>query len=278
MHHNPLGHRSLSYTAQQGDQTVIVRINTQPARFASTVKNLEVLRELGILVPKVLAEDLSCSHHPFAYMILRAIPGTDLRFALPTMSNQEQRLVAAQVMDFERRVCKLPEGQGYGYAGVGETPPHRSWREAIAFGAFSQGYAPDAVDAELMERAMEAVEHLAPYLDSIRPTCFLDDLTTKNVIVDHGALCGVVDFDVVCYGDPLFQIGLTQTAVGFDLPDSCMSYVEHLCTAADVTQDQRRVIHLYAGLCGIDFLSRMAVSPAHAAGVARINRWLDRAV
>jgi len=34
--------------------------------------------------------------------------------------------------------------------------------------------------------------------------CFLDDLTTKNVIVQDGVLQGVVDFDHVCYGDPLF--------------------------------------------------------------------------
>lgn len=55
------------------------------------------------------------------------------------------------------------------------------------------------------------------------------------MIVDKGVLQGAVDFDVVCYGDPLLQVGLTQTAVGFDLPEASMTYVDHLCTAADVT-------------------------------------------
>jgi hypothetical protein len=113
------------------------------------------------------------------------------------------------VIDFERRTASLPEGRGYGYAGIGEMAPHGIWRDAIAFGTFSHGYSPSAIDSALVGRVERALYSAMAYLDQVRPTCFLDDLTTKNVIVAEGVLRGVVDFDVVCYGDPLFQVGLT---------------------------------------------------------------------
>jgi hypothetical protein len=49
---------------------------------------------------------------------------------------------------------------------------------------------------------------------------FLDDTTTKHVIVDAGKLSGIVDVDVVCFGDPLFTTVLAQMALlnkGHDL-------------------------------------------------------------
>ncbi len=180
-------------------------------------------------------------------------------------------------MEFERRVASLPEGRGYGYGGIGESVPHRTWREVIAFGNFSQTYSPRVADRALVESVEEALDGIESYLQEVPPTCFLDDLTTKNVIVDRGLLQGVVDFDVVCYGDPLFQIGLTQTAIGFDLPTASMTYVDHLCTAADVTPEQRRVVDLYAALCGVDFLSRTPNRAEHGAGARLVKSWLDRA-
>jgi aminoglycoside phosphotransferase (APT) family kinase protein len=50
---------------------------------------------------------------------------------------------------------------------------------------------------------------LETYFSSVQPTYFLDDLTSKNVIVQDGELRGLVDFDVVCYDDPLYWLALT---------------------------------------------------------------------
>jgi aminoglycoside phosphotransferase (APT) family kinase protein len=275
---NEYGHRSRTFTVELDAETVIVRTNGDAGVFAATSQNIGVLRRLDIPAPEVLAVDLTCSRYPFAYILLKAIPGVDLVFALPDMSQGQQAQVARQVIDFERRTASLPEGRGYGYAGIGEMAPHATWRDAIAFGAFSHGYSPRTIDGALVGRVEKALHSARAYLDQVRPTCFLDDLTTKNVIVEEGALRGVVDFDVVCYGDPLFQVGLTQTAIGFDLPEKCMTYVEHLCTAADLKPDQRRMVDLYAALCGVDFLSRKAAGAERDAGLHLVDGWLERAI
>ena len=81
-----------------------------------------------------------------------------------------------------------------------------------------------------------------PYFGRIEPVCFLDDLTIKNVIVSDGTLQGIVDFDWVCYGDPLYMIALTQTAVVSDIGDRGMAYVEALCRQWGVDREQRALI------------------------------------
>jgi hypothetical protein len=57
-----------------------------------------------------------------------------------------------------------------------------------------------------------------------------------------------------------------------------MTYVEHLCTAADLNTEQRRIVDLYAALCGVDFLSRKAAGPEHDAGAHLVDGWLDRVI
>ena len=51
------------------------------------------------------------------------------------------------------------------------------------------------------------------YFSAVRPTAFLGDITTKNVLVHEGKLSGIVDVDEICYGDPLFVVGLTHMAL-----------------------------------------------------------------
>ena len=42
----------------------------------------------------------------------------------------------------------------------------------------------------------------------------MDDTTTKNVIVTaEGQFSGIVDVDVLCFGDPRFVVALTAVAL-----------------------------------------------------------------
>lgn len=92
------------------------------------------------------------------------------------------------------------------------------------------------------------------YFDQVEPICFLDDLTIKNVIVSEGKLQGIVDFDWVCYGDPLYMIALTQTAVVSDIGDQGMAYLEALCRQWGVDQEQRALIDFYSVIHALQFI------------------------
>lgn len=56
---------------------------------------------------------------------------------------------------------------------------------------------------EVVERVQSGLARFEAYFRGVAPTPFLDDTTTKNVIISEGRLSGIVDIDVICFGDPL---------------------------------------------------------------------------
>lgn len=96
-------------------------------------------------------------------------------------------------------------------------------------------------------------EGLSAYFSQVPPTPFLDDVTTKNVLVYEGKLSGIVDVDWVCFGDPLFTVALTRAAIlsaGYP-PD----YTDHWCALLGVTRAQAAAVRFYAALFCVDFIS-----------------------
>ncbi|MFN8536699.1 MAG: aminoglycoside phosphotransferase family protein [Thermomicrobiales bacterium] len=251
------GHSSITFDVTLPDRHIIVRTNTQPTVFAHTARNLTALANLGLPVPTILAADLSQTHYPFAYLILPKIPGRDLRYELPTMTPQQMTRVAEQIVAYQRLVATLPPGKAYGWAPLGEQGQYASWWDLLqAELASRKQYPPTGPYTELVARLSQAIDRCAPYLHAVPPICFLDDVTTKNVIIENGELQGLIDFDVVCYGDPLFQIGLTATAVIADIGPSSFYYVEELCRLWPLTADQQRAVWLYAANFGLEFIQR----------------------
>lgn len=255
--HLTFGHNSVSFEVTLKDRLLIVRTNADPDVFARTAANLAALRELGLPVSEVVTSDLTRSHHPFAYMILNKIPGHDLRDELGTMTPMQKEQLAGQVVDFQRRVATLPPGRGFGYAPIGEAARFSSWPELVV-SEVRKGL-PATLEPPLKaltDRVFSLTNAFVPYLEKVPPTCFLDDLTTKNVIIRGGELQGLIDFDLVCYGDPLWTLGLTATAIVADLSAEHLDYVGALCRAYGLDETAEKVVNLYAALFALTFWPR----------------------
>src|SRR5262249_37256066 len=91
-------------------------------------------------------------------------------------------------------------------------------------------------------------------LSTVEPRCFLDDLTIKNVIVSGGEFTGVVDFDVVCYGDPMYWLALTQVAVCSDVGAAGQRDGDGLIRCWSATDGERAHLALYSAVHGVEFL------------------------
>jgi len=93
--------------------------------------------------------------------------------------------------------------------------------------------------------------------------------------VDEGELSGFVDFDCVCYGDPLLHLGLTQTAVTSDADERSLHYVHALFELASLTAGERRIVDLYSALFGVEFLrDRPERNEWSARLIGAIDGWL----
>lgn len=255
--HQDFGHRSLTFDVRLPERSVIVRTNADGRVFAGTVQNIVLLRDLGLPVPRVLAADLTRDHVPFAYLILDKIPGRDLRDELAVLTEPQMTRLAAQLVEFQKRVAGLSLGTGFGYVPIGERGPQPSWWDVIRPGP------PDETDPWEV-RIFQAMMRHESYFRQVPPTCFLDDITVKNVIIQDGALQGLVDFDVVCYGDSLYWLGLTATVVVCDVGLRELFYVDELCRLFGVTPAQRPVFALYAAGITHQFLRRFAPQETEA--------------
>ncbi|KFG92711.1 hypothetical protein GQ56_0135860 [Burkholderia paludis] len=251
-------------------RTVVLRVSSQPAAYAHTEANLAALRALGLPVQQVLAAGTAAPGRSF--VILNWLDGFDLKFALPAMRADQMAAVAERVADCQRRVAGLPASRGFGWAPIGRDAAHARWTDL--FGAPADAsVAVEATPLNQLRARLRAVRAtLEPYFAACTPVCFLDDLTTRNVIVDDGALSGFIDLDFVCYGDPLLQVGTTLAYLAADVGDAGRAYGDALVDCWSPSGDARRAMYFYAGLWATGFLAS-----AEAAGDAWRIRVLEPA-
>lgn len=262
------------------DRQVIVRLRgPDKDTLSKTAHNLYALAELGLPVPRVLMFDTSLRKYPFRYIILEKIPGRDLLYELPDMTPAQMTSLAEKIVAVQRVVATLPPGTGFGWGHVGEGGSEPAW-----FDVLPPEYEPPAPIlegtplADFQSRLFQQRRRFQPYFQAVRPVCFLEDLTTKNVLLQEGEIQGLIDFDCVCFGDPLWMIGLTAGCVINDVGNQGLFYIEELCRCWTLTEEQRRIVTYYAAQRSLSFLE-YALTEQDKQRVERITtaveQWLE---
>jgi hypothetical protein len=98
---------------------------------------------------------------------------------------------------------------------------------------------------------------LNEYFKNLSKTPFLGDITTKNVLVYEGRLSGIVDVDEMCYGDPLFTIGLTNMALLNMEADT--KYIDFWLDEIRASDIQRKAVTFYTLLFCADFMGEQGM-------------------
>ena len=243
-----------------------------------------LLKPKGVPLPGILYSDPEAVTSPFPYMIIERLAGEDLGIVYPQLSNDEKKVLAGEMSHIQEAAGTLPFGKGYGFADSYEGDAFlNSWVDVLR-GSLDRSrkriQAIGAVDSRNADRVAGKIAKYEGYFSRVKPRCFLDDTTTKNVIIHDGKLTGIVDVDFACFGDNLFPIALTQMSLlntGFDL-----DYIEYWCDAADVTEEQRDVLQFYTALFCVDFMGELGQTfnkersqSAGAEDIQRLSSILD---
>jgi len=283
----PTGRQHWVYAVRGADgREAVIRLNRPGAGaiFAGAVAWNRLLRPLGVPLPALIAHDAAPAGDEYPYMLLERLPGRDLGAVYQTLRAEQRRVLAGQIAAIGELVGALPPGSGYGYARSYDDPQlhhnwmallraslHRSRARIVAAGVADPGYA-DRVEVRL--------ERHHAYLDAVAPTPFLDDTTTKNVLIADGALSGIVDVDYLCFGDRLLTVALTRMSL---LARGWVTdYIEHWCAALALPAAPRPILDLYTAICAVGFLAelghadnRAVAAPVGASYLARLERVLD---
>lgn len=265
-----------------GGRSLAVRISPDAQTFLHTRSNLDVLRGLGLPVQTVLARDATPSGGEF--VVLDWLPGRDLFYVFGSLTAMQTQRIAEAVVAFQCRVAQrlsVVADAGFGWAAINARASHARWTEI-----FGQP-APAALHVATLARTNTSPlerfrarlglvrASLENYFDTLRPVCFLDDLTIKNVLVDGGELSGMIDFDTVCYGDPLLVLGATLAHIDTEVGERGRRYAEALLRCWAPQGERRRATAFYASLWVIGFLS-LAIEQGNAARVHLLTPVLDR--
>jgi Ser/Thr protein kinase RdoA (MazF antagonist) len=242
-----------------GGRKVVVRLSGPEARCFSAggVYWNKLLRPMGVPLPEILLADLTPSDSIFPFVVLEFLEGTDLCAVYPTLSSNEKFELAIELVRIQESVSRLPHSSRFGYAFSYDSPPiHRTWEEVILVilhGAEERMNKRQHPGRLYADRTRQLLCSYTSYFSAVRPTPFLDDITTKNVLVHHGRLSGIVDVDQICFGDSLLTIGLTRMALMADSFD--LDYIEHWMDLLKLDSQQRRIVNAYTLLFCVVFMS-----------------------
>jgi hypothetical protein len=241
-------------------KSVVVRIaRDTEAGLKGAVYWSQKLRPLGVPLPELLYADLEAEIAPFPFILLERLPGQDLGAVYPQLTYTQKQAIVIALVKAQNRVGSLPLGPGFGYLENLETAFfYATWTEVVqASLARSRKRIVSAgiFDCALIDRVENLLVDFETYLAEVRPVPFLDDTTTKNVMVEQGQLSGIVDVDRVCYGDPIWTIALTQMAflsAGYDL-----DYIKLWSEKISLTPKQKKVLVFYSAIFCLDFMSEL---------------------
>lgn len=243
-----------------------------------------LLKPKGVPLPDVLYSDVEAATSPFPHMIIERLAGEDLGRVYPRLSRDEKKALAGEVSRIQEITGTLPSGKGFGFAGSYESGAFlKTWVDVLHSSlarSRKRIQAAGAVDSRHVDKVEGKIAKLESYFSQVEPKGFLDDTTTKNVIVSDGKLSGIVDVDFVCFGDHLFPIALTQMSLlnmGYDL-----DYIEFWCDAARVTEAQKDALQFYTALFCVDFMSelgqtfnKVSAQPVESKDVQRLSSILE---
>jgi aminoglycoside phosphotransferase (APT) family kinase protein len=276
----PSGLANYVYDVQLADGRRVVARLTGGADAVATTRAAvywnRLLRQRGVPLPRLLGYAL----RPLGgmpYLLLERLPGQELGEVFPALTRAQQRALAGRIVAIQRAVGQLPDGPGYGFASsFRATDLLPNWAAVLrAELARAREWITGAgvVDVAHVAGVEVCLPAFSAYCATIAPRPFLDDTTTKNVIIHDGELSGIVDVDCLCFGDPLFTVALTRMALlsrGWET-----DYVDDWLKLLDVNAPQRAALELYTAIFCVTFLGELGqafnratsapVDPAHVA-------------
>ena len=262
-----------------GEQRFVVRIGAAGSSYDGATHWSHTLRPLGVPLPALRDSGVT---RGFPFLILERLPGQDLGDVYPALALSQKQRLAGQIVAIQRQVHALPEGRGFGYITLPGAAGLPSWH-AVVDASLTRSRARTEAAGVLSPRPVQRVARqaarLARYFARVRPTPFLDDTTTKNVLLHDGALSGIVDVDWLCYGDPLLTLALTRTALLSS--DFDTDYTDHWAALLALSDEQHAALRFYVAQCCVDFMSEIgqqfngARIPEDPVWTARLEHMLD---
>lgn len=231
------------YLVECAGHKYIIRCSTESNAYEDTVYWLKRLHAIHIPVPKVIEHG---KFQEYEYLILSYFEGKDIGLVYTQLTDTNKRNIAREIVRIQDQVATLE---------LKDIAPDWSWytfiqymleraRERIA----QNGH----FDIEKVDRLRQAAAQLDGYFSSVKPIAYLDDVSSKNLIIHKGHISGIIDIDWMGIGDKLTYVALTNMALLNLEYDT--DYVQYILEEMRITEQEKQAFLFYTLLYCVDFM------------------------
>lgn len=235
------------YNTKFSGKEIIARLSPVDHFLKGSHYHIPILKKLGISVPDILAEDYSKKDIPYAYQFLSKLDGVDIGVVIEELPDEQLKAIAKEISNIIDKVRTIPSNGKFGdiYGDYSELTD--SWVEKIRNTvrvAAQRNEKSNVLDEKLLQFLNELIENNSIYLNQVESVSYLDDICSKNVMVDRGKFSGLVDLDCLAQGDPLEAIGRMKASwAGTHYGEV---YTNAIMDNQNLDVQQRKVVLFYA--------------------------------
>lgn len=238
-----VGHGNYVYIISDETDKYVIRCSNEDNAYANTIYWLKQLRKVNIPVPEIIANG---KYEGYDFVILSYIDGEDLGIIYPALSKGEKRAIAREVVRIQNIVATIE---------LDNIEDSWTWNSFIQYmleRAKERIEKGGCFDVDKVEQLWKMSENLRDYFHQIRPVAYLDDISTKNLLIEKGKVSGIIDIDWIGAGDKLTYVALSNIALLNLEYDT--DYVDYLLEEMDINQTQRRAFIYYSLIFCVDFM------------------------
>ncbi len=112
-------------------------------------------------------------------------------------------------------------------------------------------------------------------MDKVQPTPYLDDISTKNLLINEGKVSGIIDIDWMGFGDMLTFVAMTKVALLNMNLDT--EYIDYLLDEIHPNAAEYKAFVFYCLMFCVDFMGERGIQfldktiPVNESIVGRLN-------
>lgn len=247
----------------------ILRCSKEEDAYKATVYWLNKLSVCEIPIPMVLSKG---TYRDYAYLILSYISGDDIGNVYYKLNDIEKKQIAKEVVEIQRRVSRIEISTDTGWT-------WNSFIDELLDCANERIKRKHYFDIDKIHIIKKLQQEIKGYLDAVRPTPYLDDVSTKNLLIYKGKVSGIIDIDLIGLGDMLTFVALTRVALlNMDLDTR---YIDYLLDEIHPNTIEYKAFVFYCLLYCVDFMGERGMRfldkkiPVNESIIKRLNDIFD---
>lgn len=247
----------------------ILRCSKDEDAYKDTVYWFNKLSACEIPIPIVLSKG---KYRDYSYLILSYIPGDDIGNVYYKLSDSEKKQIAKEIVEIQRKVSKIDIS----------TDSEWTWNSVVdeilnrAEERIKRKHYFDINKIYIIKKLQQEIQE---YLAGVRPTPYLDDISTKNLLIYEGKLSGIIDIDWMGLGDMLTFVAMTKVALLNMNLDT--KYINYLLDEIHPNTIEYKAFVFYCLMFCVDFMGERGMQfldktiPVNESIIKRLNDIFD---